>query len=97
MSDELERITYLIKKTAELRKDIVHAEEFGEPISLELSGREIAAATYALSLAYITEYMNGDHGSRKIMQMISEASASALATHEIDKTINEILGGEPNG
>lgn len=99
MSDIEQRMVRFVKETALLRREIAQAEDFEEGITVTFNGRELAAVVYALALSYISEWVNGDNGHRKIMQMISDASATILAvgsSEEIDKAINLILGGKEN-
>lgn len=97
--DDTDRMVAFIKEVAELRRDLVRADDFGDPLTLELSGQEIASLTYALALSYISEWANGQNGHRKIMGMIS-ATCSTMMTaangEAIDDAINKILG-EQNG
>lgn len=95
MSDHTDYIIKFIKETAALRRDLVQGNEFGEPMTIEFSGREIAGVTYALALAYITEWINSENGHRKIMEMLSDASATVLTVasgEEIDTFLNKVLG-----
>jgi len=90
-----ERIVRFVKETSMLRKEIAQADDFGDPIVLELTGRELAAVTYALALSYINEWVCADNGHKKIMAMISEASATILTVasrEDLDEVLREILG-----
>ena len=90
----LTMVLRLVKGCRELRQELVTKEHFGDPITLEFSGREVSAITYALGVAYLTELLDGREGYRKVTEMISEASEKILATHaevSVDSLIDEIL------
>lgn len=92
-----EKIVRLVKETGELRKGLIASGVEDGSLTVELSNRDLAAIVYALSSAWISEYISGAEGYRVILDMLGDASSTILAADaDIDGAIDQILSGREN-
>ena len=94
MSDS-DKMLQLVKELAELRREIVQKDTPEEGLEVKLTGSDLAAIVYALALSYVTEWVNGQNGHRKVMGMLGGASATILSADvapHLDGFLDELLG-----
>lgn len=85
MSETSERVKRFVRETSEIRKEIISG----------LEDREAKAIVYALSCAWISEWLAREPGYEVVLEAIGEASGSIIAASyrpELDKLLDEITG-----
>ena len=96
---ERQTLLTVIRETAALRRELITRGVEEGSLTIEFSNRDLAAVVYALSCTWISEYVSGIEGYEEMRRMISSASDAILVADcgpQIDRAIEQILGGREN-
>lgn len=94
-----ERVFKLIREAGELRRELLFGEIEEGGIALEFTHQELGTLIYALTLGWITEYVNGQEGYEKMLNNLAEVSGVILAADSrasLEEFLNEVTAGKTN-